>query len=96
MNNFTAQVTHLLWFQISTQLQQSLPRDPEVLKLQKQFEQTCKAPGRYGGGAKKEEKAEIIKQWKKSLKDKVGQDKGKRLDRKIKKYKLGLVGKHSE
>lgn len=65
MNNFAAEVTRLLCSLISTQLQQNLPRYLEVLKLQKEFEETCTSPGRYyicGGTGKEEEK--IINYWK--------------------------------
>lgn len=97
MNNIAAEVTRLLCSLISTQLQQNLPRYLEVLKLQKEFEETCTSPGRYyicGGNnktttQKQNEKEEIIKAWVKIYEDKKIRNKS------VMKSGLGLVGKHS-
>lgn len=91
MNNIAAEVTRLLCSLISTQLQQNLPRYLDVLKLQKEFEETCTSPGRYyicGGGEKV--KNEIINAWIKIYHKKKQeiQDQG------VEKYGLGMVGKH--
>lgn len=94
MNNFAAEVTRLLCSLISTQLQQNLPRYLEVLKLQKEFEETCTSPGRYyicGGEAKKEVKTKIIDAWGDIYKDK----KWEIQDLRVMNSGLGLVGKHS-
>lgn len=93
MNNFAAEVTCLLCSLISTQLQQNLPRYVEVLKLQKEFEETCTSPGRYYicGGANKEEKNTIINDWKKKWEKREWKIK----DTIVMKYGLGMVGKHN-
>lgn len=93
MNNFAAEVTRLLCSLISTQLQQNLPRYLEVLKLQKEFEETCTSPGRYyicGGEAKKEVKTKIIDAWVKKYEKKNSEIQ----DQRVKNYGLGMVGKH--
>lgn len=92
MNNFGAEVTCLLCSLISTQLQQNLPRYVEVLKLQKEFEETCTSPGRYYicGGANKDEKNKILEDWQKEL-----QNKECKIENKIiEEYHLGMVGKY--
>lgn len=93
MNNFAAEVTRLLCSLISTQLQQNLPRYLEVLKLQKEFEETCTSPGRYYicGGTGEEVKDEIINAWGNIYKHK----KWEIQDLRVMKSGLGLVGKHS-
>lgn len=92
MNNIAAEVTRLLCSLISTQLQQNLQRYVEVLKLQKEFEETCTSPGRYYicGGAKQEEKDEIIKAWGEIYKEKELEIQ----DQRVKDCGLGMVGKH--
>lgn len=92
MNNFAAEVTRLLCSLISTQLQQNLPRYLEVLKLQKEFEETCTSPGRYYicGGTGKEEIKKIIGDWKTKW-----NEEGWEPCSIVKTYGLGLVGKHS-
>lgn len=101
MNNFAAEVTRLLCSLISTQLQQNLPRYLEVLKLQKEFEETCTSPGRYyicGGEAKQEVKTKIINAWGKIYKKIYKKKKDKKWeiqDLRVMKSGLGLVGKHS-
>lgn len=91
MNNFAAEVTRLLCSLISTQLQQNLQRYVEVLKLQKEFEETCTSPGRYYicGGAREEVKNEIISDWKNKWNEKDWDPCSI-----VKKYGLGMVGKH--
>lgn len=88
MNNFAAEVTRLLCSLISTQLQQNLPRYVEVLKLQKEFEETCTSPGRYYicGGTREE----IIGDW-----ETKWDYKGWEPCSIVKTHKLGLVGKHN-
>lgn len=89
MNSFAAEVTRLLCPLISTQIQQNLPRYVEVLKLQKEFEETCMSPGIYYicGGANKKEKEKIIKKWQDSFLD-IDWIK----DQRVEQYHLGLVG----
>lgn len=89
MNNFAAEVTCLLCSLISTQLQQNLPRYVEVLKLQKEFEETCTSPGRYYicGGNNKKTMQELLKKWNEQVKEQAENSV-------IKTHKLGLVGKH--
>lgn len=99
MNNIAAEVTCLLCSLISTQLQQNLPRYVDVLKLQKEFEETCTSPGRYYicGGAKQEVKTKIIHAWREKYNDKK-KDSDKKWeiqDLRVMKYGLGLVGQHS-
>lgn len=97
MNNFAAEVTCLLCSLISTQLQQNLPRYLEVLKLQKEFEETCTSPGRYYicGGTGEKVKDEIINAWREKYNDKKKDKKWEIQDLRVMKYGLGLVGKHS-
>lgn len=92
MNNFAAEVTCLLCSLISTQLQQNLPRYLEVLKLQKEFEETCMSPGRYyicGGEGGKEEKQKIIGDWKNECNKEAWEKYSI-----VRTYGLGMVGKH--
>lgn len=99
MNNIAAEVTRLLCSLISTQLQQNLPRYLDVLKLQKEFEETCTSPGRYyicGGEAKKEVKTKIIYAWRDIYKKKKDSDNNWEIrNESVIKSGLGLVGKHS-
>lgn len=98
MNNFAAEVTRLLCSLISTQLQQNLPRYVEVLKLQKEFEETCTSPGRYYicGGTGEEVKTKIIYAWGDIYKKKKDSDNNWEIrNESVMKSGLGLVGKHS-
>ncbi|XP_005952275.1 uncharacterized protein LOC102301446 [Haplochromis burtoni] len=75
--------------EIKHTLQQNLPRYVDVLKLQKEFEETCTSPGRYYicGGNNETAMKEFLKKWNKEVKNQAENSV-------IKTHKLGLVGKH--
>ncbi|XP_019201678.1 uncharacterized protein LOC100706980 isoform X4 [Oreochromis niloticus] len=81
--------------EIKHTLQQNLPRYVEVLKLQKEFEETCTSPGRYYicGGHNRSRKNNG-ESWKKSWDDELIDKKWVNKDDIVKNYHLGMVGKY--